>query len=112
MKQALSEDRSRLTRAVSEGTVEQIPAIDKALEKRFDEIWAHSSAMNLLDRQHMAIQLASGRRLLTTLDQFAASTDAEAVRSHAEKLQGVLDEVEMLLDRTIRAATPDAPSGS
>ena len=68
--------------------------------------------MNLLDREHMAIQLASARKTFTSINHWATSNDADAVRSEIEKLNGILDEVDTLLDHTIRATAVDQPSGS
>ena len=112
LKQAVSDDRARLREAVSESSPERVPAILDALSGRFDEIWAAAPGMNLLDREHMAIQLASGRKIIVTAKQWAASSDIEAVRSETQRLDVVLGEVEVLLDRSVRATAEPAPSGS
>jgi hypothetical protein len=68
--------------------------------------------MNLLDREHLAIQIASARKTITSINQWVSSTDVDAVRSEVEKLNGILGEVDTLLDHTIRATTADPSSGS
>ena len=112
LKQAVSDDRTRLRQAVAESSPERVPAILDALSGRFNEIWSAAPGMNLLDREHLAIQLASGRRIIGTAKQWAASSDIEAVRSEAQRLDAVLGEVEVLLDRSVRATAEPAPSGS
>ena len=112
MKQALSDDRAGLSRALAAGELDRVSGYIQGISTRFDEIWAKSSAMNLLDREHLAIQLASGRRMLTSIRQWISSTDLDAVRSEVEKLNPVLDEVDTLLDHTIRATAADTQDGS
>ena len=112
MKQALADDRAALGRAVAAGEVDGVGSRLQAISTRFDEIWAKSSAMNLLDREHLAIQLASGRRMITSINQWVSSNDIDAIRSEVEKLNPVLDDVDTLLDHTIRATGADTPEGS
>ena len=111
LKQAVSEDRAKLRQATAEPSPERVPEVLNGITARFDEIWAKSPGMNLLDREHMAIQLASGRRIIDTAKQWAASSDIEAVRSEAGRLDAVLAEVETLLDRSVKATT-EPPAGS
>ena len=110
MKQALADDRAALGRAVAAGEVDGVGSRLQAISTRFDEIWAKSSAMNLLDREHLAIQLASGRRMITSINQWVSSNDIDAIRSEVEKLNPVLDDVDTLLDHTIRATAAGAPA--
>ncbi|MGH7681689.1 MAG: hypothetical protein ACRENN_06835 [Candidatus Eiseniibacteriota bacterium] len=112
LKDGLTADRSDLSRAVSDGALDRIPDITTKLSKRFDDIWAKSSAMNLVDREHMAIQLASARKQIVSIAQWANSNDADAVRTEIDKLDGILGEVDELLGNTIRAKTSDQPSAS
>ncbi|HEY6221828.1 MAG TPA: hypothetical protein VIX13_04765, partial [Candidatus Eisenbacteria bacterium] len=112
LKQALADDRAGLNRAVAAGEVDRVSGYLQGISTRFDEIWAKSSAMNLLDREHLAIQLASGRKMITSINQWVSSTDIDAIRSEVEKLNPVLDDVDTLLDHTIRATGADTPEGS
>lgn len=112
MRQSLTDDRAGLNRAIAAGEVDRVAGYLQGISTRFDEIWAKSSAMNLLDREHLAIQLASGRRMLTSINQWVTSTDIDAIRSEVEKLNPVLDDVDTLLERTIRATAADTPDGS
>jgi hypothetical protein len=112
LKEALSNDRAGLNRALAAGELDRATGFLQGISTRFDEIWAKSSAMNLLDREHLAIQLASGRRMLTSINQWVSSSDIDAVRSEVEKLNPVLDDVDTLLDHTIRATAVDTPDAS
>ena len=112
LKEALANDRAGLNRAVAAGELDRISGYLQGVSTRFDEVWAKSSAMNLLDREHLAIQLASGRRMITSISQWVTSSDIDAVRSEVEKLNPVLDDVDTLLDHTIRATAVDTPEGS
>jgi len=112
MKQGLADDRAALNRAVAAGEMDGVSRRLQGISTRFDEIWSKSSAMNLLDREHLAIQLASGRRMITSINQWISSTDIDAIRSEVEKLNPVLDDVDTLLDHTIRATAADTPEGS
>jgi len=112
LKQALSDDRAGLSRALAAGEIDRVSGYIDGIGTRFDEIWAKSSAMNLLDREHLAIEIASGRRMLTSIRQWVSSTDLDAVRGEVEKLNPVLDDVDTLLDHTIRATSADTQDGS
>ncbi len=112
MKQALADDRAGLNRAVAAGEVDGVARSLKGISSRFDEIWSKSSAMNLLDREHLAIVLASGRNMITSINQWVSSTDIDAIRSEVEKLNPVLDDVDTLLDHTIRATASGTQEGS
>jgi len=114
LKQALADNRAGLNRALAAGEIDGVSRSLQGISTRFDEIWAKSSAMNLVDREHLAIELASGRRMLTSINQWVNSTDMDAIRSEVEKLNPVLDDVDTLLDHTIRATAADnpAPEGS
>ena len=112
LQQALSDDRAGLSRALAAGELDRVSGYLQGISTRFDEIWAKSSAMNLLDREHLAIQLASGRRMLTSIRQWVNSTDIDAIRSEVEKLNPVLDDINTLLEHTIRATSADTQDGS
>ena len=110
LKEGLAGARGRLDRAVAEGATDQIAEPLAAVGAQLDEIQSKSSAMNLLDRENLAIQAASGRGLITTTQQWVANGDIETVRSEVRNLNGVLDEVNSLLDRAIRSAAVPSQS--
>ena len=112
LKLSLTDNRNGLNRAVADGEMDRVTGYLQGLTTCFDDIWSKSSAMNLLDREHLAIELASGRRMITSVGQWVSSNDIDAVRSEMEKLNGVLGEVDTLLDHTIRAAGVDSAQAS
>ena len=112
LKQAVSEDRTRLRNAAAEASPENVTRVLGGLDGRFDEIWSKAPGMNLLDREHLAISLASGRKIVVTAKQWASQSDMEAVRSETARLDEVLGEVETLLDRATKATAESAPAGS
>ena len=111
LRQGLNDDRANLNRAAVENRLDRVAGILDTMRGRFDEIWSKSSAMNLLDRQHLAIQLASGRKMLTSISQWTDSADIDAVRSEVETLNAVLNEIDILLDRTLRAVAGESKDG-
>ena len=112
LKQTVSEDRTRLREAASEPSPEHVTQVLSTLPGRFDEIWSKAPGMNLLDREHLAIQLASGRKIVDTAKQWASQSDMEAVRNETTRLDEVLGEVEILLSRATKATAEPAPAGS
>jgi len=111
LKLSLSDDKAGLNRAIADNDLGRVPGYLQGIKTRFDEIWSKSSAMNLLDREHLAIQLASGRKMITSMSQWVTSEDIDAVRSEVQKLNTVLDDIDTLLDRTIRATAADPQDG-
>jgi hypothetical protein len=111
LRQGLNDDRANLNRAAVENTLDRVAGILDTMRGRFDEIWSKSSAMNLLDRQHLGIQLASGRKMLTSIGQWTNSADIDAVRSEVETLNVTLNEIDILLDRTHRALAGESKDG-
>ncbi len=111
LRQGLNEDRANLNRAAVENTLDQVAGILDSLRGRFDEIWSKSSAMNLVNREHLAIQLASARRMMGSISQWTNATDIDAVRSEVERLNVVLNEIDVLLDSTLRAMAGESEDG-
>jgi hypothetical protein len=110
LKQSFDADRARLDQAVADGAAEQVADPLKAVGASLDEIQAKSSPMNLMDRENLNIQVASARQLITSTQQWVANADIDAVRAEVQKLDGVLNEIDVLLDRAIRSAATPAPS--
>ena len=101
LKQALSDDRAGLSRALAAGEIDRASGYIDGIGTRFDEIWAKSSAMNLLDREHLAIQIASGRRMLTSIRQWVSSTDLDVVWLERSYHVATLDyDAQVIFDRS------------
>jgi len=106
LREGLASDRAQLGRAVADGAVDQIATQLKTISAAFDAIGEKSSAMNLMDRENMAIQLATGRRIIASTQAWVANADIDAIRTEVARLDGVLGEVDALLDRAIRSSVP------
>ncbi len=107
LKQRLEESQATLKRAIEEGSLDRTPAAIRALGERFDEISAQSSAMNLLDREHLAINIATARRCLTAIDRYCVAGDQELVRTQFDQLEPTIGEIQVLLDRAIKTTTAE-----
>ncbi|HLF05599.1 MAG TPA: hypothetical protein VI893_00230 [Thermoplasmata archaeon] len=105
IKQQIAEAHSNLKRAVDEGSLDRLPALQRNFNAQLDAVSAQSSAMNLLDREHLLLNLATVRRCLTEIDRFAASGDVELVRAQVSQLDPTMEEIATLLDRADKIAT-------
>jgi chromosome segregation ATPase len=109
-RQKLSEDRVALDRAVAQGDLSTARTLLASIRARLGTIETQTSAMNMIDRQSTALQIATARRTMTEADRYIDSGDAESVRTQITQLCGILAEIDTLLDRTIKGSNPDAPS--
>jgi hypothetical protein len=109
-RQKLADARAALERAASRGDLAATREQLGSLRSRLDTIESRSSAMNMIDRQHAALQIATARRTMTEADRWIDAGDAESVRTEVAKLGGLLTEIDTLLDRTIRGSNPEAPA--
>lgn len=107
----LSDAKSSLDQAASDGSLDKISPLLHSISSNFDVMENRSSAINMVDREHLAISIATGRRTLTETDRWVSSGDVEAVRGQVKELDGILGDIDQILDRTIRSST-DAGSGS
>ncbi|HZE20220.1 MAG TPA: hypothetical protein VE402_08875 [Candidatus Angelobacter sp.] len=96
---------ARLDAAVEETSPDRVPAIDHELNAVLDTAMDQASAMNILDREHLAISVATARRCLTAMDRYAQSGDGELLRAQNQQLQPTIKEIEELLERADRTTT-------
>ena len=111
VKEQLLSTRGALDRAAEEGDLPKISALLAAIQTRFDVLESRASAMNLVDREDLAIQVATGRRATAEADRWVQAGDTDAVRSQVHQLDQVLGEIDTILARTVRGST-DAGSGA
>jgi hypothetical protein len=109
-RQKLSEDRVALDRAAAQGDLSTARTLLASIRARLDTIEKKTSAMNMIDRQSTALQIATARRTMTEAERYIDSGDAESARAQITQLNGALAEIDTLLDRTIKGSNPDAPS--
>ena len=105
LKQRVSDAHSSITSAVRESAFDRVPDLDRALNAELDAVTAQSGAINLIDREHLAINVATIHRCLTAMDQYAHSGDFEDLRAQMEQLQPTITEILDLLDRAERTTT-------
>ena len=109
-RQKLSEDRVALDHAAAQGDLSTARTLLASIRARLDTIEKKTSAMNMVDRQSTALQIATARRTMTEAERYIDSGDAESARAQITQLNGILAEIDTLLDRTIKGSIPDAPS--
>ena len=107
LKESVEDVNARLTSAVEEGSGDRIPGLDRELNTVLDAAMNQSSAMNILDREHLSISVATARRCLTAMDRYAQSGDAELLRAQNQQLQPTITEIQELLDRADRTTTAE-----
>ena len=107
----LAGTRDALRRAIGEGDLTRVGALLPAISGRLDEIEKRTSSMNMIDREHVALQIATARRTITETDRWVASGDLDTVRTKVNQIDVSLGEIDTILDRTIRGAT-DQPGAS
>ena len=110
VRRQLADARIALDRAAANGNIDEIAPLLRSISGEFDVMESRSSAMNLVDREHIAIQIATGRRTITEASRWVDASDIDAVRSQVRELDGTLAEVDQILERTIRGST-DATGG-
>ncbi len=99
---------ARLRRATQDGDVQGASRAMAEIRRQFDAIESNSSSMNLMDREALKIQIATGRRSLTEAVRWVLVNDVEAVRSQTALLEPVLDQIDVLLDRAVKSSATAA----
>ncbi|HEX5031489.1 MAG TPA: hypothetical protein VFX78_08530 [Candidatus Eisenbacteria bacterium] len=110
LRSQLAGSRDALRKAVGESDITRVAALLPAISSRLDEIEKRSSAMNMLDREHVALEIATARRTITETDRWVAAGDLDSVRLKVNQIDVSLGEIDQILDRTIRGATDQSTS--
>lgn len=98
----LESARIQLHAAVEQNSLERVPALDRALGAELDAIESRGSSLDLMQRESLALQIASARRCLTAIDRYVASGDIELVSAQLQQLDPTLREVDTILERAVR----------
>jgi len=106
----LAEDRVAIEGYASQGDLSSLRNRLGAIRGRIDAIESQTSAMNMLDRQHAALQIATARRNMTETERWIDAGDAESARAEVTRLRDTLLEIEAILARTIRGSKSDEPA--
>ncbi len=98
--------RSAVNRAAMEGDVQAVATSLRAIGSQLDAIEKRNSGINLMDRENLNIQIATGRRTITETNRWVSVNDAEAVRSQVAQLDPILANIDVLLDRAVKSSVP------
>ena len=102
LKSQLDDVNTRLASAIQNGESDRVAGLDKELNTVLDAAMSQSSAMNILDREHLSISVATARRCITDMDRYAQSGDMDLLRAQAQQLAPTVTEIQELLDRAER----------
>ena len=105
LKSQLDDVNSRLNSAVQNGEYDRVISLDKELNLVLDAAMKQNSAMNILDREHLSINVATARRCINDMDRYAQGGDADLVKAQAQQLAPTVSEIQELLDRAERTTT-------
>jgi len=102
LKTQLDDVNTRLGNAIQNSETDRVTGLDKEMNTVLDAAMNQASAMNLMDREHLSISVATARRCLTDMDRYAASGDIELLKAQAQQLAPTVGEIQTLLDRADR----------
>lgn len=105
LKKQIDDVQTRLNSAVQNNEAERVPGLDREMNAALDAAMNQRSAMNLLDREHLAINVATARRCMTDMDRYAQSGDMELLRAQTQQLAPTISEIQVLLDRAEKTTT-------
>jgi hypothetical protein len=102
LKTQVGDVNDRLTSAIQNNEADKVAGLDKEMNAVLDAAMNQASAMNLMDREHLSIAVATARRCLTDMDRYSASGDMDLIRAQAQQLAPTVTEIQDLLDRAER----------
>lgn len=91
-----------------DGDLQAVATSIRGVGSQFDAIEKKNSSMNLMDRENLNIQIATGRRIITETSRWVSVNDADAVRSQVSELDPILAKIDALLDRAVKSSVPAA----
>ncbi len=107
LKAQLDDVSARLASAVQNGEYDRVKSLDRELNLVLDAAMKQSSAMNLLDREHLAINVATARRSISDMDRYATGGDTDMLKAQVQQLSPTVSEIRELLDRAERTTTAE-----
>lgn len=102
LKAQVGDVNTRLTSAIQNNEADKVAGLDKEMNAVLDAAMNQASAMNIMDREHLSIAVATARRCLTDMDRYSASGDMDLIRAQAQQLAPTVTEIQDLLDRAER----------
>ena len=104
--------RARFLTAVSSTETSDISGILQDGNRLLDKIEQQTALMSFMDGQAVKIDVASGRTIITAARGFSDSNDMDGIRGHRERLDGVLFDIDSILDRAAMMTDNPPPAGS
>ncbi len=83
LKTQLEDVNTRLTNAIQNNETDRVTGLDKELNTVLDAAMNQASAMNIMDREHLSIAVATARRCITDPEGAGA-----AARAHRRRHPG------------------------
>ena len=112
LRKSIAEYRSRFLTAVSGSETSDIGGLLQEGNQLLDKIEQQTTLMSFMDGQAVKIDVASGRTIITAARGFSESNDMDGVRSHRERLDGVLFDIDSILARAAMMTDNPPPAGS
>jgi hypothetical protein len=110
LRDALAAKRTRLSGAVQNGDMDQVPGYINDMKSTLDSLETQAGKMSMMDGQEMKLKVASAREVIKASEPFVMQNDVEGVRAQQRNLDQVLFEIDEVLDRALKM-TDDAPTG-
>jgi hypothetical protein len=112
LRKSIASYRARFLTAVSGSEMGDVSGLLSEGNRLLDSVEQQAALMSFMDGQAVKIDVASGRTIITAARGFAESSDMDGVRSHREKLDGVLFDIDSILDRAAMMTDNPPPAGS
>ena len=93
---------TRLASAIENNESDKVTGLDKEMNAALDTAMNQASAMNILDREHLSIAVATARNCITDMDRYATTGDMDLLKAQAKQLAPTVTEILELLDRAER----------
>jgi len=112
LRKSIADYRARFMTAVSGSETGDVSPLIQEGNRLLDLVEKQAAMMSFMDGQAVKIDVASGRTILTAARGFVDSNDMDGVRSHRERLDGVLFDIDSILARAAMMTDNPPPAGS
>ena len=110
LRETLAGKRARLSGAVQEGNMDQVPGYINDVKSTLDSLEVQAGKMSMMDGQDMKLKVASAREVIKATEPFVMQNDVEGVRAQQKNLDQVLFDIDEILDRALKMVD-QAPTG-
>ena len=112
LRKSIADYRARFMTAASGSESGDVGPLIGEGNRLLDSVEKQAALMSFMDGQAVKIDVASGRTILTAARGFVDSNDMDGVRSHRERLDGVLFDIDSILARAAMMTDNPPPAGS